>query len=210
MASNWPRQTMCSGFGRQPRLLMCGEVATVTCLDRRPAVVGSEEADPAVPSLDQVPAKITRAAEVVRRDHRHVGVTEFVFLQEQHGGGQLAKLLDVTGAHRRRAGEEHDRAVNPSLVQREEKLLDRILLPRGLDQECVPLIAEDVAEPRHEQIGHRVGEKARRVVEDQEPERVRTCRAQAARGRVRVVAELLHHRSECATASRVSSDWCAR
>ena len=125
-------------------------------------MLGGEKTDAAVTTLDQVPAQVTRTTKVIGRQPRQVSLGQFMLLQEQNRGAQLAQLLDVASTHRSRPREKDDRTVDAPLVHRLQELLDRVVLQRGLDQQRIPLVAEHVSEPRHEEVGHRVGKEARR------------------------------------------------
>ena len=164
-------------------------VAAQALLDHRPRRPGRDERNPPVPGGEQMLGQLPRPGPVLRGhgDDRHAGGR---LLEDDEAEAELVHAPDGPAPHRRRTREEQERAVDAVLEQRREEAVGVVGVgARSLDQQRVPVVAGDVADAGDDQVGHRVGEEARPLVEDEEAECHRPLRAQAPRSRVRPVAE---------------------
>ena len=167
-------------------------VAEVALLDHRPRLARRDERDPPVPAADQVIRQRPGAGAVVGGDRHLQLVAGERLLQDHRRHVQLGRARRVPGALVGRAGQEQQHAVDARLEHGLQEPAVGRAGPPGVNQHAVAAVARDVADAGDHLIRHRVGEIARAFVQQQEPDGRRACRAEAARGQVGVVAELLH------------------
>ena len=184
-----------SGIDLDARGVQRIAISAAPLLDHRPRHARGDECDAAMALREQVLGQAARAVAIGRGQRRDVRRL-FDLLEHDGRRPQLDDPLRVPAAQLGLAGEEEEGPVGTVLEQRGEQGVGCPVGTARLDQHAVATVASDVADAGDDQVGHRVGEEARVLVEHQERQRVAARRAQTARGRVGVVAELGHRRGD--------------